>query len=206
MCHLWPLAILALSSGTAPPESTDLVELVTLDHTLKLDIRYATDRNFVGRPVYKEARAFLRKMPAEALLRAHRRLGTLGRGLIVFDAYRPWSVTKLFWELTPKAQRAFVANPAQGSKHNRGCAADVSLYDRETGEALPMPSDYDDFSERASPRYQGGTLAERNNRDTLRRAMEAEGFRVEPNEWWHFNYKGCRAYPILDVSFEEIAR
>src|ERR1700681_2845871 len=118
-----------------PPKETgafrtpNLVELVKLDPTIKLDIRYATANNFVGRPVYTEARAFLQRPAAEALLRAHRALSPKGFGLMIFDGYRPWSVTRLFWEVTPPDKRAYVANPQKGSKHNRGCAVDLTLFD-----------------------------------------------------------------------------
>ncbi|HEY2940999.1 MAG TPA: M15 family metallopeptidase [Vicinamibacteria bacterium] len=183
----------------------DLVELGSLDPSIKLDVRYATDRNFVGRPVYAEARAFLQRPAAEALLRAHRALGPKGYGVLVFDGYRPWSVTKLFWDLTPPARRAFVADPRQGSKHNRGCAVDLSLYELATGREAEMPSAYDEMSPRAHPRYAGGTPEQRARRDLLRAAMEREGFTVEPNEWWHFNYKDWRRYRILDVPFSQIA-
>ncbi len=186
-----------------PPE---LVELETLDDTLRLDIRYATPNNFVGRAVYTEARAFLQRPAAGALVRVHQSLKTKGYGLLIFDAYRPWRVTKLFWDVTPRAKRDFVANPKKGSKHNRGCAVDLSLFDLRTGEEVPMPSVYDDMTEKASPDYAGGTATEREHRDLLRAAMEAEGFTVEPNEWWHFNYKDWPVYPILDVPFGEIGR
>jgi len=182
----------------------DLVELTSLDPGIKLDVRYATDRNFVGRPVYAEARAFLQRPAAEALVRAHRALGPKGYGALVFDGYRPWSVTKLFWDVTPPAKRAFVANPRKGSKHNRGCAVDMSLYDLATGREVEMPSAYDEMSPRAYPDYPGGTPAQRARRDLLRAAMEQEGFTVEPNEWWHFNYGDWRQYPILDVPFSRI--
>jgi zinc D-Ala-D-Ala dipeptidase len=182
----------------------DLVELASLDPTLKLDVRYATADNFVGRPVYEEARAFLQRPAALALARAHRRLRSEGYGLLVFDGYRPWRVTRLFWDLTPPAKRDFVANPAKGSKHNRGCAVDLSLYDLATGREVEMPSPYDEMSERASPAYRGGSEEQRAHRDRLRRAMEREGFAVEPNEWWHFNYRDWRAYPILDVPFSAL--
>lgn len=202
------VAVLALAAcASAPSRETgalraaDLVELVRLDPTIKLDVRYATARNFVGRPVYTEARAFLQRPAAEALLRAHRALREKGYGLLVFDGYRPWSVTKLFWEVTPPRLRDFVANPRQGSKHNRGCAVDLSLYELATGREVEMPSPYDDFTEKAAPGYPGGTDAQRAARDLLRAAMEAEGFTVEPNEWWHFNHRDWRLYPILDVPF-----
>ena len=178
------------------------MEIAALDPTIKLDVRYATANNFVGRPVYTQARAFLQRPAAEALVSAHRALQPKGYGLLVFDAYRPWSVTKLFWDVTPKAKRDFVANPKKGSKHNRGCAVDLSLYDLATGSEVEMPSAYDEMSPRASPAYSGGTAESRARRDLLRAAMEAEGFTVEPNEWWHFNCREWREYPILDIPFE----
>jgi D-alanyl-D-alanine dipeptidase len=180
------------------------VELVSLDSTIKLEIRYATANNFVGRPVYEQARAFLQRPAAEALVQAHRGLREKGYGLLVFDAYRPWRVTKTFWDVTPPAQRDFVANPREGSKHNRGCAVDLSLYDLATGREVVMPSPYDDFTEKAAPDYPGGTAEQRAARGRLRQAMEREGFSVEPNEWWHFNYRDWKLYPILDVPFDAV--
>lgn len=183
-----------------------LVELIKLDNSIRLDIRYATDNNFVGKKVYPEARAFMQKPAARALVRVHRKLKKKGIGLVIFDGYRPWSITKLFWEVTPEDKRIFVANPERGSKHNRGCAVDLSLYSLKTGELLAMPSDFDEFTERSSPDYAGGTNTERSNRDLLRRSMEAEGFTVNPNEWWHFDYKDWGKYAIYDISFKEAAR
>ena len=187
-----------------PFRTPDLVELTAIDPTVKLDIRYATANNLAGKPVYSEARAFLQRPAAEALARAHGRLKSHGYCLLVFDGYRPWRVTKLFWDVTPPEKREFVADPAQGSKHNRGCAVDLSMYDLKTGREVEMPSAYDEMSPRAYPDYTGGPAEARDRRDLLRRAMEAEGFTVEPNEWWHFNYKDWKAYPILDIAFAEI--
>jgi zinc D-Ala-D-Ala dipeptidase len=184
----------------------DLVEPVTLDPTIHLDIRYATADNLVGRPVYTQARAFLQRPAAEALARVNAALKKDGYGLLVFDGYRPWAVTKIFWDVTPPEKREFVADPDKGSKHNRGCAVDLSLYSLATGREVPMPSAYDEMSPRAYPAYTGGAAAEREARDRLRRAMEAEGFAVETNEWWHFNYRDWARYPILDVAFEDIRR
>ena len=183
-----------------------LVELITLDPTIKLDIRYATDNNFVGRTVYPEARAFLQKPAAKAVAKVHKKLRKQGLGLAIFDGYRPWSITKLFWEVTPEDKRMFVANPASGSKHNRGCAVDLSIYDLKTGKLIDMPSDFDEFSEKASPNYAGGTAEQRANRDLLRKLMEAEGFIVNANEWWHFDYKDWEKYAIYDVSFSEAGK
>ena len=189
-----------------PFRQADLVEIVKLDPAIHLDVRYATSNNFTGRPVYRQARAFLQRPAAEALVRVNRSLHDKGYGLVVFDGYRPWSVTKHFWEITPKDKRekGFVANPAKGSKHNRGAAVDLSMYDLATGAEADMPSGYDEFSERADPDYKGGTAEQRARRDLLRAEMEKEGFTVDPGEWWHFNYKGWEEYPILDVPFEEI--
>jgi D-alanyl-D-alanine dipeptidase len=183
---------------------SELVELVKLDPTIKLDIRYATTNNFLGTPVYTQARAFLQRPAAEALLRAHRELKTHGYGLIIHDGYRPWYVTKIFWEATPRKKKIFVADPAAGSRHNRGCAVDLSLYDLETGKEVKMPTGYDEMTDRAYADYVGGSEDERARRALLRQAMERQGFRVNPTEWWHFDYKDWKQYPILNVKFEDL--
>ena len=125
---------------------------------------------------------------------------------MVYDAYRPWSVTKLFWDITPPEKHMFVADPAVGSKHNRGCAVDVGLIDLASGRVLEMPGAYDEMSERSNIEYSGGTPGQRTHRDLLRAAMEDGGlFKVYPKEWWHYDFKDYREYPILDVSFKEIS-
>ena len=181
-----------------------MIELIRMDSTLRLDIRYATSNNFMHRVMYSTARAFLRRDAANALERVHKKLMMRGLGLMIFDAYRPWSVTKQFWKETPPEKRKFVANPAKGSIHNRGCAVDLTLYDRRTGREVPMPSAYDEFSERAAPGYAGGTDEERANRALLRSLMEGEGFKVNSGEWWHFDFKGWQAYDLLDVPFSDL--
>lgn len=189
-----------------PFRAPELVELAGTDPTLRIDVRYATDENFLGAALYPEPRAFLQRPAAEALLRAHRALARHGFGLVVLDAYRPWSVTKLMWEATPARLRAFVANPARGSRHNRGCAVDVTLYELGSGRPAEMPSGYDEFTARAHPSFRGGTVGERRRRDLLRREMERQGFRVFAREWWHFDHRDWRAYPILNVPFDAIGR
>lgn len=184
---------------------SDLVELVKLDPTIKLDIRYATTNNFVGKAVYPEARAFLQRPAAEALVKVHNKLKEHGYGVLVFDAYRPWSITKLFWDITPQDKKIFVANPATGSVHNRGCAVDLSLYDLKTGQEIEMPSAYDEMSERAFVTYAGGTEDQRAYRNLLRKTMEREGFFVLPEEWWHFDFKDYREYTIQDIPFSGIS-
>jgi D-alanyl-D-alanine dipeptidase len=196
-------------AGQPPAESgrfrdVDLVEVTTLDPAIKLDVRYATANNFLSTPVYTRARAYLQRAAAEALVRVHRSLSNQGYGLLIHDAYRPWWVTKVFWEATPPALRQFVADPADGSRHNRGCAVDLTLYDRRTGKAVSMPSVYDEMSDRAFPSYAGGTFEARQRRDLLRKAMEREGFTVYEAEWWHFDFKGWQQYPIVNLDFEAL--
>jgi serine beta-lactamase-like protein LACTB len=182
----------------------ELLELTALDPTIKLDIRYASTNNFLSTPFYRSAKAYMQKPAAEALARVHKKLAAQGYGLLVFDAYRPWSVTKMFWDATPPDKRIFVANPAQGSRHNRGCAVDLTLYDRKTGKPVEMVGGFDEMSDRSYPDYLGGTSLQRYHRDVLRRAMAAEGFTVYEAEWWHFDYKDWRKYPIMNRTFEEI--
>lgn len=191
-------------SGLEGTRAPDLVELVSLDSSVKLDIRYASTNNFMGAPMYSQPRAFLQRPAAEALVRAHRALAREGYGLLIHDAYRPWYVTWMFWEATPDSQHTFVADPATGSRHNRGAAVDLTLYDLKTGRPARMPSGYDEFSERAYPAYAGGTESERARRDMLRRYMEAEGFTVNASEWWHFDFNGWRNYPVLNTPFERV--
>ncbi len=182
----------------------ELVELATLDPAIHLDIRYATSNDFLGTPVYTQARAFLQRPAAEALVRALHKLQPLGYGLLIHDAYRPWYVTKIFWDATPPEGKIFVADPSQGSRHNRGCGVDLTLYDLATGRPIEMPGTYDEMSPRSFPDYPGGTSLQRWHRDLLRRAMESEGFTVYEHEWWHFDYKDWRQYPILNIKFEDL--
>lgn len=198
--------------AASPPEeqgdflASELVDLTGLDSTIHLDIRYATANNFMGTPFYRSARAFLQRPAAEAVADAHRSLAPHGYGLLIHDAYRPWHVTRMFWDATPEDLKDFVADPARGSRHNRGAAVDLTLYDLATGDVVEMPSGYDEFSERAAPDYAGGSAAQREARDLLRRQMEAAGFSVYEYEWWHFDYADWQRYPIMNATFEELGR
>jgi CubicO group peptidase (beta-lactamase class C family)/D-alanyl-D-alanine dipeptidase len=184
----------------------DLVDLSTLDPSIHFDIRYATTNDFLGEPVYSEAKAYLQRPAAEALLRADRKLKAMGYGLLIHDAYRPWYVTKIFWDATPDDKKIFVADPSQGSRHNRGCAVDMSLYDLKTGKPVEMTGVYDEMSERSYPFYPGGTSMEHWHRDILRHVMESEGFTVYEFEWWHFDYRDWQRYPILNITFEQLRK
>lgn len=146
----------------------------------------------------------MQRPAAEAVVRANARLKQRGLGLLIHDAYRPWHVTKMFWDATPDDLKDFVANPAKGSRHNRGCAVDITLYDLKTGNPIQMVAGYDEFSPRSFPLYPGGTSRQRWYRELLRQTMESEGFSVYEYEWWHFDYKDWKKYRIGNVTFEEI--
>lgn len=190
---------------TADKLPSDLVDIRTIAPGIKLDIRYAGANNFMDIPLYETPAAYLQRPAAEALARIHRALAAKGYGLLVHDAYRPWYVTWMFWEATPPEARIFVADPAQGSRHNRGCAVDLTLYDLKTGQPVEMPSRYDEFSTRAYADFIGGTTRQRALRAILRQAMEADGFAVLPDEWWHFDYRDYGRYPIGTKTFTELA-
>jgi zinc D-Ala-D-Ala dipeptidase len=190
-----------MPAGLGGNRAADLVDLRSVDPDVRIDLRYAGANNFTGAPIYTNARALMQRPAAEALARVDRRARDRGYGLLVLDAYRPWSVTRQFWDRFPM-HRAYLADPLEGSRHNRGCAVDLTLVDLASGVEVEMPSAYDDFSERSHPQYTGGTAVERRSRDLLRSLMEAEGFTVYENEWWHFDYRNWREWPVLDVPFE----
>jgi serine beta-lactamase-like protein LACTB len=202
----------AAANATPPSEkgefgTSDLVELIKCDSTIKLDLRYATDNNFMGAPLYPPtAKAYMQKPAAEAVARANKKLAEMGYGLLIHDAYRPWYVTKMFYDATPDEFHMFVANPLNGSRHNRGCAVDLTLYDRQTGKPVEMVGGYDEFSDRSYPDYLGGTSQQRWRRTVLKKAMESEGFTVYENEWWHFDFNGWRKYAIGNKTFEELEK
>ena len=208
-----PVQELIKESLTAAPPiekgdflKTDLVELTKLDPSIKLDIRYATTNNFAGTVFYSQAKAFMQRPAAEAVARVSEKLHKSGYGLLVHDAYRPWYVTKVFWDAMPDDKKIFVANPADGSRHNRGAAVDLSLYDLKTGKPVEMVGTYDETTDRAYPDYPGGTSLQRWHRKLLRDSMESEGFTVYEAEWWHFDYKDWQKYRIGNSRFEEIGQ
>ena len=183
-----------------------LVELYKLDPTIRLDIRYATANNFTGRQLYNQPRAFLIEPAAKALMQAHHAVQAKGFGLTIYDAYRPLRVTKTLWEATPPGpKRNYVANPKRGSKHNRGCAVDLTLHHLANGAEVNMPSGYDEFTARAHRDFSDATADALRHRAILQLAMEDAGFRGASNEWWHFDFKGWQDYPLLDVPFEDLA-
>lgn len=193
------------AASLSPEDPKRLVELVRLDPSITLDMRYATANNFTGRVLYDSARAFLAAPAAQAVARASKAARVDGFGLTIFDAYRPWRVTKQLWDATPTGpKKDYVANPKRGSKHNRGCAVDLSLHDLATGLLVEMPSGFDDFSEKAHRDYIGASPAAIANRSRLQRYLESEGFVGLSNEWWHFDFSGWEQYPVMDIPFNEI--
>lgn len=191
-------------SGTFRP--SELVEVTTLAPGILLDMRYASTNNFMSSVFYDEERLFLQRPAAEGVARAHRALAEHGYGLLLHDGYRPWYVTKMFWDATPESEKIFVADPASGSRHNRGAAIDLNLYDLNTGEPVDMVGTYDEFSPRSFPDYPGGTSRQRWLRNLLRNTMEEAGFSVYEAEWWHFDHEEWREYALQNATFDELAR
>lgn len=183
-------------------EDNPLVDIQKVIPGIHVEIRYKTADNFTKEILYPaDARCLLRKEAAAALARVQEFLAKQGLGLKIFDAYRPLSVQKKMWAVYPV--EGYVANPAKGSNHNRGAAVDLTLVDA-TGRELPMPSAYDEFTERAHRDYAGGTAEERQNRQTLQSAMEKEGFHGISTEWWHFDWKDAKNFQVLDLSFSSV--
>jgi len=181
-----------------------LVQITDVIPTVKLDLRYAATNNITGRVLYPDARAFLIPEAAIALKKVHTDLGRRGLGIMVWDAYRPHSVTRALWDATPESQKHYVADPEEGSRHNRGTTIDQTLFNLATGQPLNMPTDFDDFSERASPDFEELDSERRDNRDLLCDQMEAHGFIVNAHEWWHYDWHEWANYPILDIPIEEL--
>lgn len=189
------------ATATAMP---DLVDLAVHDPRLRFDIRYATANNFLGRVLYPVARALAQRPVGDALVRVQTRAEAEGFGLLIHDAYRPWRITRQMWDGTSGEARGYVANPATGSKHNRGCAIDLTLH--RGGVPVEMPSTYDDLTARARRENMDATPAAIANRATLERLMAAEGFLPLPSEWWHFDWRDWQSYPIMDTPLEAIRR
>ena len=203
-------ALRARASQAKPPTEqrdvrpSDLRELIDLDPSVRLEIRYASEDNFMGAKFYDQARAFLEHPAATALVRVQRGLASQGLGLLIHDAYRPWAVTKMFWDATPGELKHFVANPTSGSRHNRGCAVDLTLFDLSSDKPVRMPSGYDEFSERSYADYPGGSSRQRWYREKLRSAMEKEGFQVYRFEWWHFDHQDWEQYGLGNQAFSDL--
>ena len=179
-----------------------LVDLEKAIPDIVLDIKYATSNNFTHRTIYPAPKAFLREPVVDALLKVQQELKGNGIGLKIYDAYRPYAVTVKFFEVYPDT--TFVASPKTGSRHNRGCAVDLTLIDLISGRELEMPTGFDDFTEKAMHNYMNLTQKALQNRQILRDVMSKYGFIPYESEWWHYDFKGWKNYPIMDLSFDEL--
>lgn len=193
----------ALTQGKRKPDLVDMSSF-SLDPPFLFDVRYATDDNFVGDILYQSPKAYAQRPAAEEIVKAHKWLNKFGYGLVIFDIYRPWHVTRMLWQATPDHQHHFVADPAVGSIHNRGGAIDCGIYDLATGKQIYMVAGFDEMTERSYRDYAGGTTLERWHARLLRTAMQHHRFEIYEYEWWHFNFEDQLEYPVMNESFEQL--
>jgi len=192
----------AYNKSVEQDKNKQLIEIKKRIPDIILDIRYAGKNNFAKQAVYKQARAFARLPVVEALKNVQNEFKKSGLGLKIFDGYRPYSVTVKFFAIA--SDKSFVANPKDGSRHNRGCAIDLTLIDLKTGKELEMPTPYDSFAPQAASDYTDLPSNVIKNRELLRSSMEKQGFRVLNNEWWHFDFIGWKNYELMDIPFEDL--
>ena len=192
-----------VESANKNPEK-ELVDLEKIIPDIVLDIRYATRNNFTGEQIYDMAKAYERKPVATALVKVQADLRKEGLGLKIFDAYRPYRATVKFYEVY--RDTTYVASPYRGSRHNRGCAIDLTLIELSTGNELKMPTGYDVFTKKAWPSTPVTDAEVRKNRSKLITVMARHGFKVNSSEWWHFDFVGWKNFEVLDVDFAELER
>ncbi len=179
------------------------VDLQSFIPGIVLDVRYATTNNFMHRQLYPVAKTFLRYPAAAALRDAQSELAKENLGLKIYDAYRPYRITEQMWE--PIRDADFVADPAKGSRHNRGAAVDLTLIDLRNGQELEMPSGYDEFTDRARRNYTAAPRQALANRARLEEVMTRHGFIPLPSEWWHFDYRSWESFDLMDVPLEALS-
>lgn len=199
---LRPMALQEYLATVRSHPEKELVDLKEFIPEIVLDIRYATKNNFTGEQIYELPLAYARRPVAEALNRVQAALEKEGLGVKIFDAYRPYSATVRFYEVYPDT--TYVASPYRGSRHNRGCALDLTLIHLSTGKELKMPTGYDAFTRAAWPSTHVQDPEVRKNRAKLIAVMEEHGFRVNASEWWHFDFQGWNRFEVLDIDFNEL--
>lgn len=182
--------------------NNQLVEITKAIPDIKLDIRYATKNNFMKQVMYGQAKAFARKPVVESLKKVQGELSKKGLGLKIFDGYRPYAITVAFYKKA--SDKNFVANPKQGSKHNRGCAVDLTLINLKTGKEIAMPTPYDSFSAAAAANYPNVSPEVKKNRDFFIAIMRKYKLNVLENEWWHYDFQGWQNYALMDIPFEKL--
>ncbi len=188
-------------SLASSPEK-ELIDLEKFIPGIKLEIRYATTNNFTGEKIYNLARAYARKPVAEALKKAQAEFNKVGVGIKIFDAYRPYKATVKFYEVYHDT--TYVASPYRGSRHNRGCAIDMTIVDLKTGKEIQMPTEFDSFKKEAWPTTPVKDPVIKKNRDLIISVMERNGFKVNASEWWHFDFVGWKKYEVMDIDYEEL--
>ena len=193
---------IAYKASISANPNNELIEIKKAIPSIVLDIRYATNNNFMKQVMYKQPRAFARKPVVQRLKEIQAVLAKKGYGLKIFDAYRPYAITIAFYEKA--TDKNFVANPSKGSKHNRGCAVDLTIIDLKTGKDVKMPTPYDSFEPAAAPHFNELPADVIKNRDFLIATMQAHGFKVIYNEWWHFDFNGWQDYDLMDIPFEKL--
>lgn len=204
----YPLSIVSdleiYHNAVAADSNNTLIEIKSRIPNIVLDIRYATTNNFLKKVFYKQAKAFARLPVVSALQKAQAELNAQGIGIKIYDGYRPYAITVQFYESFPDS--LYVASPWSGSRHNRGCALDITLVNLKTGKELKMPTPYDSSIEASwadAPVKKKPVLK---NRELMKSVMAKYGFTVEPSEWWHYNYNGWAGYPLMDIPFEVLQK
>lgn len=183
-----------------------MIELKSQIPSIQYDLKYAGKNNFMKRRMYKAGtqQTFIRKQAALALGNVQKELNEKELGLKVFDAYRPYSVSKKFWELV-KDER-YVANPSRGSNHNRGTAIDLTIIDLKTGKELDMGTGFDNFTDTAHHSFTRLSQQVLNNRRSLKSIMEKHGFKALDTEWWHYSFESNIKFEVLDIPFKKLNR
>jgi zinc D-Ala-D-Ala dipeptidase len=201
---LKPVALNAYTKSVKTNPDNELINLQQFIPGIVLDIRYATTNNFTREKIYNLPRAYARKPVAEALKKAQEEFAKHGVSIKIYDAYRPYSATVKFYEVY--RDTTYVASPFKGSRHNRGCAIDMTLIDLKTGEELKMPTEYDSFKKEAWPSTPVKDPLIKKNRDLIISVMEKHGFKVNASEWWHFDFTGWQKFEVMDIDFEKLER
>jgi len=180
----------------------ELIDLEKFIPGIVLDIRYATTNNFTGELIYNLSKAYARKPVAESLKKAQAEFAKHGFGIKIYDAYRPYLATVKFYEVY--RDTTYVASPYKGSRHNRGCAIDMTLIDLKTGKELVMPTEYDSFKKEAWPTTPVKDPVIKKNRELIISVMHKHGFKVNASEWWHFDFTGWQKFEVMDIDFEKL--
>ena len=186
-------------SAKHPSIEDKFVNIKTLSPEILLDMKYATADNFLGQVVYDCAECYLRQATAQALVAAQKDFVARGYSLKLFDCYRPLSVQKKMWKILPGTH--YVANPAKGSKHNRGAAVDLTLVEIATGKEVDMGTPFDTFSPKAHHSYTDLPKEVLVHRQLLKEVLGKHNFKPIFSEWWHYEYRPEMTSPVEDLAW-----